>query len=54
MTGLTAGSYTVTGSKNGFVDAIFGQRRPLQPGTPVALTDAQAATNIDFRLIKGA
>jgi len=30
--------YTVTGSKNGFVDAIFGQKRPLQQGTPVTVT----------------
>ena len=50
---LSAGNYTVTGSKNGFVDAVFGQRRPLQPGTPIALADAQAVTSVDLRLTRG-
>ena len=50
---LAAGSYTVAAAKTGFVDAVFGQRRPLQPGTPVQLTDGQAATNIDLRLTRG-
>ncbi len=53
VTELSAGSYTVTGSKNGFVDALYGQRRPQQPGTPVTLADAQVAANIDLRLTRG-
>jgi hypothetical protein len=53
VTDLGAGSYTITASKNGFVDAVFGQRRPQQPGTPVTIADAQAATNIDLRLTRG-
>ncbi|HTM24247.1 MAG TPA: carboxypeptidase-like regulatory domain-containing protein [Vicinamibacterales bacterium] len=51
--GLSAGAYTVIASKNGFVDAVFGQRRPLQPGTPVQLADAQEASNVDLRLTRG-
>jgi protocatechuate 3,4-dioxygenase beta subunit len=50
---LAAGSYSVSASKSGFVDAAYGQRRPLQPGTPVQLTDGQAAANIDLRLTRG-
>jgi carboxypeptidase family protein len=50
---LTAGSYNVTASKNGFVDSVYGQRRPQQPGTPVTLADAQAVGNIDLRLTRG-
>jgi Carboxypeptidase regulatory-like domain len=50
---LSAGTYTVTGSKNGFVDAVFGQRRPQQPGTPIAIVDAQAVANVDLRLTRG-
>ena len=50
---LAAGSYNVSASKTGFVDAMYGQRRPLQPGTPVQLADGQAAGNVDLRLTRG-
>ena len=50
---LAAGTYTVTASKNGFVDAAYGQRRPQQPGTPIELLDAQETANIDLRLTRG-
>ena len=53
LSGLSAGTYQVSASKAGFVDGSYGQRRPLQPGTPLALTDAQAATNIDVRILRG-
>lgn len=53
ITDLAAGSYTVTASKTGFVDTVYGQRRPLQPGTPLTLAEGQAATNVDLRLIRG-
>ena len=50
---LAAGNYTVTASKAGFVDGVFGQRRPLQPGTPLQLADGQAAVDVDVRLTRG-
>jgi hypothetical protein len=50
---LAAANYTITASKTGFVDAVYGQRRPLQPGTPLTLADGQAATSIDLRLTRG-
>ena len=50
---LSAGTYMVTGAKNGFVDGVFGQRRPLQQGTPITLADAQAVANVDLRLTRG-
>lgn len=50
---LPAGSYSVSASKSGFVDAVYGQRRPLQPGTPIPLADGQAAANVDLRLTRG-
>src|SRR5687767_13257577 len=50
---LAAGTYSVSASKSGFVDAVFGQRRPLQPGTPVQVADGQAAANVDLRLTRG-
>lgn len=53
VTSLAAGSYSITASKNGFVDAVFGQRRPLQPGTPIQVLDNQRMTGVDLRLIRG-
>src|SRR5262245_41287648 len=53
ITNLPADSYTITASKAGFVDAVYGQRRPQQPGTPVEIADNQAVANIDVRLIRG-
>jgi hypothetical protein len=50
---LAAGAYNVSASKTGFVDAVYGQRRPLQPGTPVQLADGQSAGTIDLRLTRG-
>jgi protocatechuate 3,4-dioxygenase beta subunit len=54
ITDLPSGSYTIAASKAGFVDALYGQRRPLQPGTPVQLADAQEISTIDLRLTRGA
>ncbi len=53
ISALNAGSYNITASKAGFVDSVYGQRRPLQPGTPLTLTDGQTATNIDLRIVRG-
>ena len=53
ITGLAADAYTITASRTGFVDAVFGQRRPLQPGTPVQLADGQDVAGIDLRLVRG-
>ncbi len=50
---LPAGRYMVTASKTGFVDVVYGQRRPLRPGTPVEVADGQAVTNISFSLPRG-
>lgn len=53
ITGLPAGTYTVTAAKSGFVDGAFGQRRSSGTGTPVELTDGQQAVNIDIKLARG-
>lgn len=53
ITDLVGGSYTITASRTGFVDAVYGQRRPLQPGTPVTLADGQEIATIDLRLVRG-
>lgn len=53
FTDLPAGRYTVTVSKAGFVSLSYGQRRPLQAGTPLQLADGQQLKNVDFQLPRG-
>src|SRR5438445_1085382 len=50
---LPAGRYTVTVSKVGFIALSYGQRRPLQAGTPLQLGDGQQMKGVDFRLPRG-
>jgi hypothetical protein len=50
---LPAGRYTVTVSKAGFVSLSYGQRRPLQAGTPLQLGDGEQLRGVDFRLPRG-
>ena len=53
FTELPAGRYTVAVSKSGFVSLSYGQRRPLQSGTPLQLVDGQQLKGIDFQLPRG-
>jgi len=53
VTELPAGRYTVTVSKSGFVSLSYGQRRPLQAGTPLQLGDNQQLKGVDFQLPRG-
>ena len=50
---LPAGRYTLTVSKSGFVSLSYGQRRPLQAGTPLQLAEGQQIRSIEFRLPRG-
>src|ERR1051325_6854011 len=50
---LPAGRYTLNVSKAGFVALSYGQRRPLQAGTPLQLLDGQQLKGVDFRLPRG-
>jgi hypothetical protein len=50
---LPAGRYTLNASKSGFVSLSYGQRRPLQAGTPLQLADGQQLKDIEFRLPRG-
>ena len=50
---LPAGRYTLNVSKSGFVSLSYGQRRPLQAGTPLQLLDGQQLKSVDFRLPRG-
>lgn len=53
LTELPAGRYTLTVSKSGFVSLSYGQRRPLQAGTPLQVMDGQQLKGIDFQLPRG-
>ena len=50
---LPPGRYSLTVSKSGFVSLSYGQRRPLQPGTPLQLADRQELKGLEFRLPRG-
>jgi hypothetical protein len=50
---LPAGRYTLTVSKTGFVSLSYGQRRPLQAGTPLQLADGEQLKGIQFQLPRG-
>src|SRR5207249_9748984 len=53
FTELPAGRYTLTVSKSGFVSLSYGQRRPLQAGTPLQLGDGEQLKGLEFRLPRG-
>jgi len=53
FTSLPAGRYTINASKSGFIQLSYGQRRPLQAGTPLQLLEGQQLKGVDFALPKG-
>ncbi len=53
FTDLPAGRYAITASKSGYVQLSYGQRRPLQAGTPVQLVEGQQLRGLDFALPRG-
>ena len=52
---LPGGTYTLTASKPGYLDSIYGQRRPGtgRPGTPIQLADGQHLEKLTFQLARG-
>jgi carboxypeptidase family protein len=50
---LPPSRYTLTVSKTGYVPLSYGQRRPLQAGTPLQLAAGQELKGIEFRLPRG-
>ena len=53
LTELPEGRYTLTAGKTGFITLSYGQRRPLQAGIPIQVSDGQQLTGLDFRLPRG-
>jgi hypothetical protein len=48
FTDLPAGRYTLGAAKTGFVTISYGQRRPLQAGTPLDITIDELAIELFF------
>jgi hypothetical protein len=53
LTGLPEGRFTLQASKSGFIALQYGQRRPLQAGTPIQIGAGQELRGVDFRLPRG-
>jgi protocatechuate 3,4-dioxygenase beta subunit len=53
FTHLPAGRFTLTTSKAAYLTVAYGQRRPLQPGTPLQLREAEQLTRVDVALPRG-
>jgi protocatechuate 3,4-dioxygenase beta subunit len=53
FTNLPASRYNVRVMKAGYVSLAYGQRRPLQPGTPLQLEAGQHIKGIEFRMPRG-
>lgn len=47
---LSAGRYTITASRPGFIRLQYGQKRPGEPGRPVQLATGEHLDNLDFAL----
>jgi hypothetical protein len=52
---LPAGAFTVSASRPGFIDSVFGQRTPGsgRPGTPVQLIDGQKVESLSMPIARG-
>jgi hypothetical protein len=50
---LPAGRYTLSASKGSFVSLQYGQTRPVEPGKPLQIADAQTVERVDFSLPRG-
>jgi len=50
---LPPGRFAVKASKPGFLDTVYGQRRPREDGTPVELSEGQAVAGVDLILSRG-
>jgi hypothetical protein len=50
---LPGGRYTLNASKGSYVGLQYGQTRPLEPGKPLEILDAQTVERVDFSLPRG-
>ena len=50
---LPAGTFSLRATKPGYVGLQYGQRRPYESGTPIALAAGQTISSVDFALPRG-
>jgi hypothetical protein len=52
---LPAGEYTLSATKPGYLESVYGARRPgaTSPGTPIRLAAGQKIDDVSFRLPRG-
>jgi Carboxypeptidase regulatory-like domain len=50
LTDLPAGRYTLRVNRSGYMQLMYGQRRPLEQGKPLQIADKQTIDDIDFAL----
>jgi Carboxypeptidase regulatory-like domain len=52
---LPPGTFRLAASKQGYLDTVYGQKRPGtgRPGTPVALADGQKIEHLTFTMARG-
>ena len=53
FTQLPSGRFTLTASKPAYIALSYGQRRPLQGGTPLQLGDGELLRGVDIALPRG-
>src|SRR5581483_3028902 len=50
LTDLPAGRYTLRTERSGYLRVQYGQRRPLEPGKSIQVSDGQTLDNVDFSM----
>ena len=50
---VPAGRYTLSANKAGYVTLQYGQRRPFEPGRPIAVAEGQRLSQLDLSLPRG-
>ena len=53
FTALPAGRYMLTASRQGYVTAAYGAKRPNRPGSALVLADGQRLTGLQLRMTRG-
>jgi len=51
---LPAGRFTIRVTRSGYLPLQYGQRRPLEQGTPLQVADRQVVEHVDFSLPRSA